>query len=136
MSTNSTPSAYIGALLEDAIALILLDEMSDQRYTATEIQKRSGVKPRSWANYYVNRSREIPTWAWVATAEALGIDPVDLIRRARMVVDILDDTQAELIAGLTGRTRVDMLRQITGGGAADPRGRSRADQDDGVRRVS
>ena len=135
MSTNSSGAEWAGVLLEDAIAVVLVNEMTEQRYTATEIQKRSGVKPRSWANYYVSREREIPTQAWVATGAALGLDPVEVIRRARLIVDSLDAAQVELLAAMSGRTRVQMLREIVRGGSVGPRRLARADEDDGYRRV-
>lgn len=136
MSTNQTGAEWAGALLEDAIAATLLNEMADQRYTATQIQTRANVKARSWGNYYVNRSREIPTWAWVATGEALGLDPIEVIRRARALVALLDPTQTELMVGLGGRTRVQMLREIARGGVVDPKGRARGDVDDGRSRTA
>lgn len=135
MSNNSAGAENAGALLEDCIAVVLLEEMKHQRYTATQIQELAGVKPRSYANYMVNRSREFPTWAWVSIGGVLRMDEVDVIRRARILRNSLDATQVEILSALPGKLRVDTLRQIAagrGGGVADPRGRTRADQDDGV----
>lgn len=132
MSTSSAGAEWAGVLLEDAIAVTLLGEMKAQRYTATEIQKRASIKPRSWGNYYVNRSREIPTWAWVSTGAALGLDAVEVVRRARVLVESLTHTQSELLSGLSGRTRIQMLQEIAGGGVTPPKGRHNPDVDDGA----
>jgi hypothetical protein len=127
MSNENGEAVRAGALLEDAIAVVLLNETKNQRYTATEMQKLSGVKSRSWGNYLVNRSREIPTSAWVSIGAALGMDEVEVIRRARALRDSLTHTQVELLAGVSGRVRVDMMRDIDAGRGG--KGQSGASED-------
>jgi hypothetical protein len=135
MSNDSSGAQNAGALFEDAIALVLLDEVKTQRWTAMEIQKRSGIKAGSWGNYLVKRDRDIPTMAWVAIAEALGMTPDQVVTRAGAVLDKLSPDDMVLLLKVRGRTRVDMMRQLTEeGGAADPPVRANLDVDDGVTR--
>jgi hypothetical protein len=132
MSTNEVGATQAGALLEDAIALVLLDEQKSQRFTAIELQERSGVKSRVWTHYLISRTREIPTSAWAAIGGALGLSPQEVIGRAGRILDALSADDVTLLSKVQGRTRVDLMRQLAeGGGVADPRGRARADEDDG-----
>jgi hypothetical protein len=132
MSTNEAGATQAGALLEDAIALVLLDEQKAQRYTAIELQERSGVKSRVWTHYLISRTREIPTSAWVAIGGALGMSPQEVIDRASRTIGALSPDDLALLVKVQGRTRVDLMRQLAeGGGVADPRGRARDDEDDG-----
>jgi hypothetical protein len=113
MSNNATHDA--GALLEDAVAAVILDEMDKQRYTQVELQRMSGVKSRTFANYFTARSRSIPTPILAAVAEALGLTGSEILRRAEQRIALIDDTEAELLAGMSGRPRMLAMRRYVRG---------------------
>lgn len=68
--------------LETALADEVLAEVARQRVSAKEMQARTGIKPRTWENYLVNRSSRIPVSAIYAMADALGVAGSELMRRA------------------------------------------------------
>lgn len=67
---------------EAALVDVILDEVKAQRYTATEMQARTGIKSRSWQNYFRQRARPIPIKAVYAIADVLGMPGSELMRRA------------------------------------------------------
>lgn len=83
--------------LERALADEVLAEVARQRITATEMQRRTGIKSRTWANYFVNQSSRIPITAVNAVAETLGLRGSELMARAeqRAAQAGTHDAQAE-----------------------------------------
>lgn len=80
--------------LEAALADEILAEVARQRLTATEMQRRTGIKSRSWQNWLRNRSRPLPLTAAETIAEVLGMPLSELVKRAEHRVEHLDEHEA------------------------------------------
>jgi hypothetical protein len=69
--------------LEDAFAAEVLAEVARQGRTHKEVQATSGIRPRTWSGYFVQRDVTIPFPAMEKVSDALGVDLEVLLRRAR-----------------------------------------------------
>lgn len=125
---------------QQALAAEIRAESAAQRITAKEIQDRIGVSSSACSNYFGKKIvRDVPMSVVADVAEVLGMDDVELLTRARARFESsgspsVDRTTAELEAGLSrsGRRALEQARREAGEGGVDPRGRARADQDDGI----
>lgn len=68
--------------LQRALADEIRAEMSRQRITARDMQRRTDTKPASWGNYFVSVKREVPFPVVEAVCRELGVAPSVMIARA------------------------------------------------------
>jgi hypothetical protein len=108
---SSHKSRWKVDLAEDAVAAVILDEMDRQRYTRVELQQMTGINARTWINYFANRSRHIQTPTLVTVSDALGLTASEVLRRAEKRVAALDDSEAEILLGMSGGARMTALRR-------------------------
>lgn len=86
--------------LEDAFAGEVLAEVARQGRTHKEVQATSGIKPRTWSGYFVQRNVTIPFPAMEKVSDALGLDLEVLLRRAREQLAEQDSHEARAEAAL------------------------------------
>lgn len=84
--------------LEAAVAAEVLAEAARKRLSHKEIQSRAAINPRSWGRYFVQQVRPIPVTDLFGVAEALGVSPSELLRRAeaRIAADLSEEARAQV----------------------------------------
>lgn len=88
--------------LEHALAGEVLAEVARQQVTAREMQRRTGIKPRTWENYFVNRSTRIPLRVVWEIGDVLGVPGSELMRRAEARAgDLAAQHEADAERGLS-----------------------------------
>jgi hypothetical protein len=87
--------------LEDALGREILAEVSAQGRTHKEIQTVTGIKSRTWGEYFVQKRSAIPFPAIERVCDALGVEVEVMLRRARARVDQMESHAARADAALS-----------------------------------
>lgn len=119
--------------LELCIADEVLAVVAAKHLRHNEIQAATGINERTWRRYFVEQSRVIPAAVLIQVGDAIGVPAEQIIGAARVRLAAADPVDMELRAGLTpsGRRELRAARDEGGEGPATPKGRARADHDDG-----
>jgi hypothetical protein len=97
-----------------ALAAEIRAEMAAQRITATEMQRRTGIKHASWRNYFVTASRPAPFPEIDAVCAELGVPTSEMIRRgeARLGQSAPSTVDPRLAGMMSPETRALVEEQI------------------------
>jgi len=93
-----------------AIACVLLDEIDAKGLKVAKVQELSGIKARSWSDYFGGKTRGVPLEKWAAICEALGLKTSAVMARAEARLDELPETDAELLLSLSGPAAMMVMR--------------------------
>lgn len=102
---------------QDALAAEIRAEMAAQRITATEMQRRTGIKHASWRNWMVTASRPVPYPQVVAVCDVLGLPVSEIVRRAEARAESAPPPEQiadQLIATLPADAQRDIARAAEG----------------------
>jgi len=123
VSTNDQPVDR-APLYTYAIACVLLDEIDAKGLKVSKVQELSGIKARSWSDYFGGKTRGVPLEKWAAIAGALGLKTSVALQRAEDRLDALPESDANLMLMLSGPAAMMVMRErgrgIRNGEAADP----------------
>ena len=123
MSNNDLPVDR-APLYTYAIACVLLDEIDAKGLKVSKVQELSGIKARSWSDYFGGKTRGVPLEKWAAIAAALGLKTSVALERAEDRLDALSETDATLLLMLSGPAAMMVMRErgrgARSGEAADP----------------
>lgn len=104
-----------------AIACVILNEIDARGLKREWVQERAGVSGRSFTNYVNGHTDGVPSHQWAKIASVLGLRMSEVTARAEEMLDGLDETDAELLLGVSGATAVKVMRDGARGrrGATD-----------------
>lgn len=108
--------------LEQALADEIVAEVARQRYTATEMQRRTGIKSRTWQNYMVQRTRPIPLTVVYDVAAVLGLTGSELMARAEARVaggDVHARRAEQLLSQMSPEAAESLRRYLAGRASSD-----------------
>jgi hypothetical protein len=120
VSTNIGPDR--APLYTYAIACELLDEIDAKGLKVAKVQELSGIKARSWSDYFGGKTRGVPLEKWAAICTALGLKTSVVLERAERRIEQLRDSEAQLMLNLSGPAAMMVMRERSQGGGGDVRG--------------
>lgn len=116
--------------LQRALADEIRAEMSRQRITRRDMERRTDTKPASWGNYFVGVNREVPFPVIEAVCRELGIAPSAMIARAEAASARPVDHEAmaeQAIAGMSPAAAEQVRRAAASIRPRKPNGSGKSD---------